>query len=60
MYNIVIQRLGILRIRWEYLTRVEVVGLICYFEYQGCEAEDEIGRGFKDVIKKKLKTLRNS
>ena len=29
-----------------------MVGLICCFEYQGCEAKDKMDRGFEDVRKK--------
>lgn len=32
-------------------------GLICPFEYQGCEAKDEMGRGFEDVSKKVVEMI---
>ena len=34
-----------------------MVGLICCFEYQGCEAKDEMGSGFEDVSKKVVETI---
>lgn len=34
-----------------------MVGLICCFEYQRCEAKDEMGSGFEDVSKKVVEMI---